>query len=184
MQTRRRLALKYLSQAILLACAAWAAGCATVPRPPTEASVAASLRQLHLGMPQQCPIPSNGAYSVKYYQGISHSFHGILVQGHTYGADEHIPPADGKFYHEFYSDQEGRLVFVVAHPPDGQRYVTDHILYEQGQPFGRLSYSKEGLSYGDYVYYHRGRPYLSCRIWKEGDAVQVKMERITNSRSL
>ena len=178
MQPRRHFALRCMTQATLLACAAWAAGCATVPRPPTAASVVDSLRQLHARMPQQCPIPSNESYSVKYYRGISHSFHGILVQGHAYGADEHIPPADGKFYHEFYSDKEGRLVFVVAHPPDGQRYVTDHILYEQGQPFGRLSYSKDGLSYGDYVYYHRGRPFLAGRIWNNGGAVQVAMKRV------
>ena len=96
------------------------------------------------------------------------------MHGHAYGADDLVPPPDGKFYYEFYFDEDEQLIFTVAHPPDGERYVTGHLLYKRGEPFARLTYGKQGLSFGDYVYYHRARPFLSCRILNDGRAVLVE----------
>ena len=140
----------------------------------TKYTAIAQLQLLHSKVAPQQPLPQPELYTVKYYKGISHSFHGILVRGHSHGTDEHVPPSDGKFYHEFYFDKDERLVFNVAHPPNGDKYVTDYLLYKRGKPFARLSYSKNGLSYGNYVYYHREQPFLSCRILKDGKVVSIE----------
>jgi len=146
------------------------------PQLPSEDTVLASLKKFHSRMPQHCPVPSDRGYTVKYYTGVSHSFHWILVHGHVnHGVDEMVPPSDGKFYDKFYYDKEGLLHYVVNHPSKGDPYVTSHILYEEGKPFGRLAYSKEGqLMSGKYVYYHRGKPFLSCSVLWGGSVVNVK----------
>ena len=118
------------------------------------------------------PVPTSWGGSVKYYRGISHSFHRIMVHGHSYGMTDEVPPS--RSYHAFYYDTQGYLQFIAFHPPEGEAYVTDKILYRQRQPTVRASYSTEGLSYIDYVHYREVSPVVSCRMLRDGTIVLLK----------
>ena len=63
----------------------------------------------------------------KYYTGISHSLHGVMVQGSS--RDPSVPPPPGVYYHEFHEDNAGRVRAVVGNDVDGSRFVTDVLLY-------------------------------------------------------
>jgi hypothetical protein len=129
---------------------------------PYNASVLAELAALAAE-----GLRTNESAKVQYYRGISHSLHGVVPNGHSYGKDPSVPPE--RYFHEFRYDREGRVHTVVGHDEDGSSYLTDVILYEKGRPYARLWYGRDGqLGYGDFIYYRGDEPYLRCRAGRNG----------------
>jgi hypothetical protein len=114
-------------------------------------------------------LRTNASARVKYYTGISHSLHGVMVQGSS--RDPSVPPPRGVYYHEFHEDNAGRIRAVVGNDVDGSRFVTDVLLYDQGRPYARLYYNRAGeFQQAIMVYYRGGQPYLTCRVGRGGTA--------------
>jgi hypothetical protein len=113
-------------------------------------------------------LRTNESARVKYYTGISHPLHGVMVQGSS--RDPSVPPK-GVYYHEFHEDNAGRVRAVVGNDVDGSRYVTDVLLYDQGRPYARLYYNRAGeFQQAIMVYYRGDQPYLTCRVGPNGTA--------------
>ena len=144
-------------------------------KPISKDAVVDLLQRYQSQVDQQCVLPSSALYNLKFYTGVSHSFYRVKVEGKSRSLDENIRPTNGQFYNEFYFDNEENIVYVVANDPNGEPYVTGHSLYRNDRLFARITYSKNGLSFGDYVYYYKNKPYLSCRILKDGSAVLIEM---------
>jgi hypothetical protein len=95
----------------------------------------------------------------------------VLVQGHASGTRDDVPPVAEANYHEFYYDLEDRLQLVVFYPTDARPFVSDKLFYSGKYPLARASYSSEGLSYIDYVYYEQTYPAAACRYLQDGRIV-------------
>jgi len=133
------------------------------------------LQGLDAEMSKRPAIPQSWNGAIKYYTGEYHSLHRVMVHGVNHSTPDDRPPAGGGFYSAFYYDAEGRLRLIVRYPPDQQPYVSDHIVYHASNPVARICYSRESLSYGDFISYVDGKPFLSYRENNGGSIGLVKI---------
>jgi hypothetical protein len=141
---------------------------------PTTDGVIATVRRLFKELSARPAIPKQWDGKIRYCTGVNHSHHRVLIHGFSYNEPDDRPPADGRPYSVFYYDPDGRVRLVVQHIPGQAPYVSSYVVYHQNQPLARITYARCGDTFGDFVHYEQGKPFLSCRILGDGRAVLVK----------
>jgi len=135
----------------------------------------AAIKRLAAEIEKNANCPANDGGNIRYFTGISHKQHGLLPVGHVdRGFDSRQPSRNSRFYNEFHFDAVGRLVAQVAHTKDGQRYLTDRLIYEGDDIIARMTFSRKGFEFGDYGIWRDGKLRMTGRVLADGTMVSYE----------